>query len=508
MIGQTSEVAPADRKLYALRDATGTVESIPLICASIMSKKLAEGLDGLVLDVKTGEGAFMTTFEKASDLARSLVDIGNGMGTKTVALITDMNQPLGLAVGNALEVREAIETLRGQGPEDFTHLCEKLATRMLALVTNPQQADGSRSKITDTLNSGKALQKLAEMIEAQGGNPRVIDDLSLLPKAAHQAVIGSEKERICRQVECQANRQSLNGSRSRAGDGRFKDRSERRGDVTQKDWRSREDRRTPLYGFLQSEIQVPCRSPITVEGVRSEGCSGRATPTDQANCRVAGCCRLPRNAAACSRLSNRGKMLKRPNHRYHSKVFSAVDHLLASLNCNGQQPRLALILGSGFGAFAESLSSPVRVPYSTIPHFPKSSVAGHSGNVVFGKLGKTPILCLQGRIHYYEGHDMTTVTFPVRVLGLMGIRRLILTNAAGGIHARFRPGDLMLIRDHISSFVPNPLIGPNEGQFGPRFPDMTEAYSLQASSNGPALRHSIEVSAARGHICQHARTQL
>jgi pyrimidine-nucleoside phosphorylase len=193
MIGQTAEIAPADRKLYALRDATGTIESIPLLCASIMSKKLAEGLDGLVLDVKTGEGAFMTTFEKASDLARSLIDTGNGMGTKTLALITDMNQPLGLAVGNALEVREAIETLRGQGPEDFTRLCEKLATRMLALATNPQQADGSRSKIADTLKSGKALQKLAEMIEAQGGNPRVTDDLSLLPQAAHQAVIASEK---------------------------------------------------------------------------------------------------------------------------------------------------------------------------------------------------------------------------------------------------------------------------------------------------------------------------
>ena len=193
IIGQTSEIVPADRKLYALRDVTGTVESIPLICASIMSKKLAEGLDGLVLDVKTGEGAFMTTFEKASDLARSLVDIGNGMGTKTVALITDMNQPLGLAVGNALEVQEAIETLKGQGPEDFTHLCEKLATRMLTLATSPQQVDGSRSRIADSLNSGKALQKLAEMIEAQGGNPRVIDDLSLLPKATHQTVIASEK---------------------------------------------------------------------------------------------------------------------------------------------------------------------------------------------------------------------------------------------------------------------------------------------------------------------------
>jgi purine-nucleoside phosphorylase len=172
-------------------------------------------------------------------------------------------------------------------------------------------------------------------------------------------------------------------------------------------------------------------------------------------------------------------MLKRPNHRHASKLFLAANHLLASLNCNGQQPRLALILGSGFGAFAESLSTPVRVPYSTIPHFPRSSVAGHSGNVVFGKLGKTPILCLQGRAHYYEGHDMTAVTFPVRVLGLMGIRRLIVTNAAGGIHARLRPGNLMLIRDHISLFVPNPLIGPNDEQFGPRFPDMSEAYSLR-----------------------------
>jgi purine-nucleoside phosphorylase len=172
-------------------------------------------------------------------------------------------------------------------------------------------------------------------------------------------------------------------------------------------------------------------------------------------------------------------MLKRPNHRHPSKLFLAANHLLASLNCNGQQPRLALILGSGFGAFAESLSTPVRVPYSTIPHFPRSSVAGHSGNVVFGKLGKTPILCLQGRAHYYEGHDMTAVTFPVRVLGLIGIRRLIVTNAAGGIHARLRPGNLMLIRDHISLFVPNPLIGPNDEQFGPRFPDMSEAYSLR-----------------------------
>jgi pyrimidine-nucleoside phosphorylase len=190
MIGQTAEIAPADRKLYALRDVTGTVESIPLICASIMSKKLAEGLDALVLDVKTGEGAFMPTFEKASDLAQSLVDIGNGLGTKTVALITDMNQPLGLAIGNALEVREAIETLQGRGPSDLMHLCEKLAAKML-IVAQGQRAHEARSRIARVLSSGSALHKFGEMIEAQGGNPKVIDDLSLLPRAAHHSVINS-----------------------------------------------------------------------------------------------------------------------------------------------------------------------------------------------------------------------------------------------------------------------------------------------------------------------------
>jgi len=185
MIGQTDEIAPADRKLYALRDVTATVESIPLICASIMSKKLAEGLDRLVLDVKTGVGAFMPTLEQASDLAQSLVDIGNGMGTRTVALITDMNQPLGNFVGNALEVREAVATLRGEGPQDLSLLCTKLASRMLSLEGTAAAAQ-ARARVTEALSSGKALEKFGAMIEAQSGNPRIVDNPSLLPAAAHQ----------------------------------------------------------------------------------------------------------------------------------------------------------------------------------------------------------------------------------------------------------------------------------------------------------------------------------
>jgi len=159
-------------------------------------------------------------------------------------------------------------------------------------------------------------------------------------------------------------------------------------------------------------------------------------------------------------------------------VIRAADFLRKSLLMKvSEQPKLALILGSGLGAFAERLEQRESVPFSAVPHFPLSSVAGHSGNVVVGKLAGAWVFCLQGRVHYYEGQDMRAVTLPIRVLRRLGIRRLIVTNAAGGISPRFRPGDLMLIRDHISSFCPNPLIGPNEDSMGPRFPDMSVPYS-------------------------------
>jgi pyrimidine-nucleoside phosphorylase len=189
IVGQTEELAPADRKIYALRDATATVECIPLIVASILSKKLAENLDALVLDVKVGNGAFMTSLEAASDLAQNLVAVANSFGTKTCAFLTDMSQPLGFAIGNSLEVTEAIETLKGGGPADFRHLCEYLATQMLLLalpgVTLPQ----ARAKISRLLESGQAVERFRRMVEAQGGDPRIVDRDSLLPRSRNQHVV-------------------------------------------------------------------------------------------------------------------------------------------------------------------------------------------------------------------------------------------------------------------------------------------------------------------------------
>ncbi len=187
--GQTGNLAPADKKLYALRDVTATVNSIPLIASSIMSKKIACGADGIVLDVKTGSGAFMKSLEKSVELARTMVKIGNDLGRKTVAVVTDMDIPLGNSIGNSLEVIEAIETLKGKGPEDLREVSMELALRMLVLAGAGDEVY-CRDRVREVIDNGKALYKLAEMIELQGGNPNVIENYQLFkkPKVAYEII--------------------------------------------------------------------------------------------------------------------------------------------------------------------------------------------------------------------------------------------------------------------------------------------------------------------------------
>jgi pyrimidine-nucleoside phosphorylase len=189
LIGQTDDLAPADRRLYALRDVTATVESVPLISSSIMSKKLAEGIDGLVLDVKIGSGAFMKSDEQGRELARTIIAIGNGAGKRVSALLTDMNQPLGREIGNASETREAIEILKGGGPEDLWLLTRRLAVEMLLLgdVTSDEQQ--AESMVDKARASGEALERLKRCVELQGGDASVIDEPGKLATAAHTRVI-------------------------------------------------------------------------------------------------------------------------------------------------------------------------------------------------------------------------------------------------------------------------------------------------------------------------------
>jgi pyrimidine-nucleoside phosphorylase len=194
LIGQTSEIAPADRKLYALRDVTSTVESIPLICASIMSKKIAEGIGGLVLDVKTGAGAFMKSLDESRRLARSLVAIGIASGVKTEALITRMDAPLGRAVGNANEVIESIETLKGKGPADLEDLSVQLAARMLVLSGVSPDASTAGRRVREVLRSGEGVEKFRQVIENQGGDPRVVDDYERMPSVSDEQTVAASRD--------------------------------------------------------------------------------------------------------------------------------------------------------------------------------------------------------------------------------------------------------------------------------------------------------------------------
>lgn len=203
IMGQTADLAPADKKLYALRDVTATVDNMSLIASSIMSKKLAAGADAIVLDVKTGSGAFMKEEQDAFALAREMSAIGNNAGRKTIAVISDMDQPLGKAVGNALEVKEAIDTLNGNGPADFTELCMTLGTCMLIAGGVAKTSEQARLMLQEAIESGKALGKLAQFVEAQGGDARAVWDTSLLPRASIIEPVQSDREGYISHINCE-----------------------------------------------------------------------------------------------------------------------------------------------------------------------------------------------------------------------------------------------------------------------------------------------------------------
>lgn len=186
VIGQSGNLTPADKKIYGLRDVTATVSSIPLIASSIMSKKIASGADAIVLDVKTGSGAFMKELEDAQSLAKAMVSIGNKVGRNTMAVISDMSQPLGYAIGNALEVKEAIDTLKGKGPDDLTELCLTLGSQMVVLAKQAETLDEARNKLEANLQNGKAFEKFKQFLESQGGDHSVADHPELLPQAEYK----------------------------------------------------------------------------------------------------------------------------------------------------------------------------------------------------------------------------------------------------------------------------------------------------------------------------------
>ncbi|MEK6528101.1 MAG: thymidine phosphorylase, partial [Nitrospirota bacterium] len=204
MIGASEEIAPLDRKLYALRGATATVESIPLITSSIMSKKLSEGINGLVLDVKLGSGAFMKDLDSARELAVLMVQMGNSFGVKTIAAITDMDQPLGMAIGNSLEVIESIDAMEGKGPEDLMEVTFYLGALMLKVANIEADIKAGEKRLKQLIDNGSAIRKFKEMIEMQGGNPDIVERPDLLPSAGIRVDIRSPRTGYIRSMDAEA----------------------------------------------------------------------------------------------------------------------------------------------------------------------------------------------------------------------------------------------------------------------------------------------------------------
>jgi pyrimidine-nucleoside phosphorylase len=221
LIGQTSEIAPADKIIYALRDVSGTVESVELITASIMSKKLAEGASGIVMDVKTGSGAFMSTLSRAKALAKSLTETAVRFDKNIMTIISDMSQPLGNYIGNSLEIIESIETLKGNGPKDLTELSLQLAGGMIYIAGLSKTHKAGIKKAKDVLKSGKALEKFKELIEAQGGDSNFVDDYSLFPTSETKTIVNAEKSGYISSIGCKEFglfSVQLGGGRKKAGE--------------------------------------------------------------------------------------------------------------------------------------------------------------------------------------------------------------------------------------------------------------------------------------------------
>jgi pyrimidine-nucleoside phosphorylase len=221
LTGQSLDLAPADGKLYALRDVTGTVQSIPLIASSVMSKKIAAGAQAIVLDVKTGKGAFMQTLDEAKKLAKLMVSIGQLSGRRVIAVLSNMEEPLGIAVGNALELAEAVETLKGNGPKDYLEHSLTLSAHMLVLGKKAKNMEDGRSKATEVIKNGKAFDMLKRLVAAQGGDTRVIDDLSLLPQAKFTIEVKSKQDGWIKEVHAREVGESavdLGAGRAKKGD--------------------------------------------------------------------------------------------------------------------------------------------------------------------------------------------------------------------------------------------------------------------------------------------------
>ncbi|WP_417899942.1 pyrimidine-nucleoside phosphorylase [Bacillus haimaensis] len=200
VIGQSGNLTPADKKLYALRDVTATVNSIPLIASSIMSKKIAAGADAIVLDVKTGAGAFMKDLDEAKKLAKAMVDIGNNVGRRTMAVISDMSQPLGYAIGNALEIKEAIDTLRGKGPKDLEELCLVLGSYMVLLAEKAATLEEARGMLEEVIRSGAAIETLKTFLEAQGGDSSVVDNPEKMPQAKYVVELEAKEAGVVSEI--------------------------------------------------------------------------------------------------------------------------------------------------------------------------------------------------------------------------------------------------------------------------------------------------------------------